>query len=636
MTGPAPPTAAAGLPAGDDAGAISAVTGRFTDATTESAFRLHVWPEWTSRLRVVAVLASGLVLGFGYTDYLTLGPGWPLYACWASRLAVFLGAIALARMSVGAPRFRFLDAATFALLLTFGLSLFIVVGLQDKGITAEMSGTVLMVLGYYLFIPTRFEVQLAGALFVTLGFLLVVATLLSPTSLDLTTAGIELLICNVLGAFTALRTHVLHRREFISQRQVLQRARFEEMIARLSTRFITLPAESVESAIEAALAEVGEFTGVDRTYVFEFDLEQRQVSCLHEWCRAGHAPAMRGLQRVAYDRYAWAMSELLEGRPLVVSTLAELPPHATTERAEIERNGARSFLVLPLVYGKQVLGAIGFHAIRAEMHWSEERAAALRMVGEMIIGLLVRKRTGEALMRQTHTLEASVGALEKSNAELQRFAYVASHDLQEPLRSISSYSTLIARRYAGQLDEQANQYIGYLTAAAARMHELITNLLDYSRLDAQSRPFAPCALGSIAASAVENLQASIEQAGASVTIAPLPEVRGDPTQLLQLFQNLIGNALKFHDGRQPIVRVFAERRGSHWVFAVADNGIGIEPRHAQKIFTAFTRLHTADQYPGTGIGLAACRRIVDRHRGRIWVEPNVPHGSIFRFTLSAS
>ena len=612
---------------------VSPFTGRLMDARREATFRRHAWGEWASRLRVVALVAAVVLLGFGYTDYLTLGFGPALYACWASRLAVLAGAILVAWLCGPVPRVGALDAATFALMIVFGLSLFVVVGLQAKGIMEEMPGALLMVLGYYLFVPTRFESQLAAALFVSGGFLLVSGMLLAPAPVEWITAAIELLICNLLGAFTALRTHALHRREFVSQRRVRRRARFEEMIARLSTRFIRLPAEALDQAIDEALAQVGEFSGVDRAYVFEFDVQRERISCTHEWCRDGVAPALRALQEVPFDAYAWGMSELLSGRAISAGRLDELPAAAAQERATAAGYGVRSLLVLPLVYGQQVLGAIGFHAVRAELRWDEERIAALRMVGEMIMGVVVQQRTSQALLRQTHTLEASVAALEQSNAELQRFAYVASHDLQEPLRSISSFSSLLARRYAGKLDEKADEYIAYLTSAADRMHILITDLLEYSRLDARAQAFEHCDPAAIAQQALENLHASVESADATVSIAPLPGVRGDATQLLQLFQNLIGNALKFHDGRRPVVNVFAERCNGRWVFSVADNGIGIDPKHAQRVFTIFTRLHPSDRYPGTGIGLAACRRIVERHGGRIWVEPNVPHGSIFRFTL---
>jgi signal transduction histidine kinase len=634
MTGPAPEPGEQplfGAPAA--ASRVSPVTGRFANPRLEAAFRRHAWPEWSSRVRIVCLLAAGLILTFGYTDYLALGPGPPLYLCWGLRLVVLAAAIGVARLTRGARRVRRLDRAVFGFLLLLSATVLVVTGLQLLGIQLEAPGMILMILGFYLFVPARFEIQLASATFASAGFLIIATNVLQPTTIEVATVALEVLFCNVLGGFTALRTQVLQRREYVVLRQVQRRSRFEEMMARLSTRFITLPAEAVDQAIDTALAEIGDFTEVDRTYVFEFDTEQKVLSCSHEWCRAGVPSALRQLQQVPYDAYSWAMTELLAGRPVAASSLAELPPEAAAERAEARRQGAKSLLVLPLIYGRQVLGAIGFHAVREEMQLDEERVASLRMVGEMILGVLIHRRTSAELARQRRSLEASVAALEKSNTELQQFAYVASHDLQEPLRSISSFSSLLAARCAGREDARAEEYVHYLKAAAARMHALITNLLDYSRLDASAKAFVTCDPAEIVDSAVQNLRASIDEIGATVTVAPLPPVQGDPSQLLQLFQNLIGNALKFQAGGAPEVTISAERCEGHWLFSVADNGIGIEPRHAQRIFQVFTRLHAQDQYPGTGIGLAVCRRIVDRHRGRIWVEPNRPHGSVFLFTL---
>jgi len=227
--------------------------------------------------------------------------------------------------------------------------------------------------------------------------------------------------------------------------------------------------------------------------------------------------------------------------------------------------------------------------------------------------------------------------LERSNADLQQFAYVASHDLQEPLRTITSYLTLLQRRYQGKLGADADEFIGFATDGAQRMSALIKAVLAYSRVGTHGAAFGPTDCGALVAAAVANLEARIVESGAQVVYDALPAVHGDAAQLGQLFQNLIGNALKFtRPDTPPVVRVEAERQGERWLVRVTDNGIGIAPAHTARIFQMFGRLHTRTEYEGTGIGLAVCQRIVERHGGRIWVESQPGQGAAFLFTLPAS
>jgi len=232
-------------------------------------------------------------------------------------------------------------------------------------------------------------------------------------------------------------------------------------------------------------------------------------------------------------------------------------------------------------------------------------------------------------------LRATTTELSRSNAQLEQFAYVASHDLQEPLRAVSGYIQLLRQRYAEKLDEKASQYITGAVDGAARMQRLITDLLAFSRVGTRERIMEWTDMSTVLASALENLKVSIQEAGAKIIIDPLPKLRVDPMQMAQVFQNLIGNAVKFRSKRTPEIHVDARRRPGEWLFRIKDNGIGINQQYAERIFMIFQRLHTRRKYPGTGIGLAICKKIVEQHGGKIWVESSSDKGSTFYFTIPA-
>ena len=260
-----------------------------------------------------------------------------------------------------------------------------------------------------------------------------------------------------------------------------------------------------------------------------------------------------------------------------------------------------------------------------------EKNELLRRQRELLaLRLDERYKAEEALARQATELE-------RSNAELEQFAYIASHDLQQPLQVLSGYLELLIDRHGPTLTDDARQLLERASASAAHMDRLIRDLLAYSRVGtASDSNFEPTSTAAALDQALDNLGAAITESGGKVEVgAELPVVWGDDMLLCQLFQNLIGNALKFHGPAKPVVRVHSERRDEEWLFAVADNGMGIEPTNAERIFAMFERLQPSDDFPGTGIGLAICRKIVERHGGRIWVESEVGRGSTFFFTLPA-
>jgi PAS domain S-box-containing protein len=258
-----------------------------------------------------------------------------------------------------------------------------------------------------------------------------------------------------------------------------------------------------------------------------------------------------------------------------------------------------------------------------------------RLVTSIIRDVSERRRVEQQLRQTAAALEHQTVELMRSNAELQQFAYVASHDLQEPLRMVASYTQLLARRYEGKLDQDADEFIAFAVDGAKRMQALINDLLAYSRVGTQGRDFTPTDLNETVDRVIADLTAAIDDTGATVHREHLPTVPGDPVQLDQLFQNLISNAIKFRGSETPRVDVTAERQGREWRVSVRDNGIGIAPEFADRIFIIFQRLHTRDEYPGTGIGLAICKKIVERHGGQIWLESEPGTGATLTFTLPA-
>jgi len=235
--------------------------------------------------------------------------------------------------------------------------------------------------------------------------------------------------------------------------------------------------------------------------------------------------------------------------------------------------------------------------------------------------------------RVEETLEQQMAELQRANEGLRQFVLVASHDLQEPLRTVASYVQLLADRYQGKLDADADEFIGYAVEGITRMQRLIESLRRYSLVETQRQQFTTVNCEALLRHTLDTLRALIEENGATVTHGTLPTVQGDAVQLGQVWQNLISNAVKFSGTESPRVHISLRQEGIQWVFSVQDNGIGIEPQYAERIFGAFQRLHTGKQSPGIGLGLAICKKIVERHGGRIWVESKPGQGSTFFFTL---
>jgi light-regulated signal transduction histidine kinase (bacteriophytochrome) len=295
-------------------------------------------------------------------------------------------------------------------------------------------------------------------------------------------------------------------------------------------------------------------------------------------------------------------------------------------------------IVAPLIVDEKVLGAMCLDRMRVP--FTQEDLGLAETFATYASTALKNAQAHNNLhqevqqrRRMERKLKQTMVELKRSNDELQQFAYVASHDLQEPLRMVASYVQLLSKRYRGKLDKDADEFINFAVDGATRMQGLINDLLAYSRVGTRGRPFERIDLKEVYDRAVANLQAAIVETRAHVDHGPLPTLMIDKVQFTQLFQNLIGNAIKFHNQEPPQVHVAAEQRNGEWILSVQDNGIGIDQEYAERIFMIFQRLHNRSEYKGTGIGLAICKKIVERHGGRIWVESRPGEGATFYFTV---
>jgi PAS domain S-box-containing protein len=320
---------------------------------------------------------------------------------------------------------------------------------------------------------------------------------------------------------------------------------------------------------------------------------------------------------------------LASGEPIWIR---DVVVDANFPRASVAlQEGLHGAFGFPIRSANGVSGVIEFFSGRVEAP-DDDLVQMFSAIGSQIGQFIEKKRVEQALADKA--LE-----LERSNQELEQFAYVASHDLQEPLRMIASYTQLLARRYSDKLDADGHEFVHYAVDGAARMQALINDLLAYSRVGSRGKAFVPVDCAEVLRRALKNLEVATQESQARIQFDSLPVVQGEATQLTQLFQNLVGNAIKFRGADPPVIQISVghedEAATGFWHFAVRDQGIGIEPQHFERIFVIFQRLHSREEYSGTGIGLAVCKKIVERHGGRIWVESKLGAGTTFHFTLAA-
>jgi PAS domain S-box-containing protein len=387
---------------------------------------------------------------------------------------------------------------------------------------------------------------------------------------------------------------------------------------------------SVQQFLERGLEEAIHLTESAVGYIYHYNEKTGQFT-LNNWSREAKNQCGIHEQSTEYklDTTGVWGEVVRQRKPIIVNDFSS-PNPLLKGRPEGHIN-LRNFLTIPLAVGDSIVAVVG--VANKKQDYTQSDVMQLQLLMNSVWGkveLIAAEQQREHLLVE---LERKNQELLRSNKDLDDFAHIASHDLQEPLRMVSSYTQLLSRRYGSQLDADARDFIGYAVDGAARMQELIKSLLSYSRTGREATKPETVDCNEVVNDVRQNLKIAIEESGAEIVCDPLPGIRTHRIQLLQLVQNLVGNAIKFRGTEPPRIRICAEPEGEYWHFSVKDNGIGIDPEHFDRIFVVFQRLHHREQYAGTGIGLAICRKIVERLGGRIWVKSEVGTGSTFHFTI---
>ncbi|MCL4799639.1 MAG: PAS-domain containing protein [Burkholderiales bacterium] len=423
-----------------------------------------------------------------------------------------------------------------------------------------------------------------------------------------------------------------------AERALQARIDLESLILAISTRMINLPADGLEAAVRNALRQVGEFLGVDRGYVNLLDETRTLFSTPYQWHAPGVAPAVHRQQPQPVARFAYGWNRLLRGEVLYVPCTGDLPRREAVYRAALEEAGIASMLIVPLVERGEAIGAVGFERLDAGGGWGEEVLVLMKVVADILVNAIERDRAHGQVRRLNEELEQRVrertAQLEATNAELESFSYSVSHDLRAPLRHIEGYSRILEQEHAAGLDAQGRRFLARVRSAVERMGLLIDDLLALSRVTRADMRVEAVDLSALAAAIAQELFATAPERRHEWTIEPGLRANADRRLIMIVLQNLLGNAWKY-TRNAPVSQVRfgqAEREGGR-AFFIRDNGAGFDPDYAGKLFKPFQRLHGADEFEGTGIGLATVHRIVARHDGVVWAEGRPGEGATFWFRL---
>jgi signal transduction histidine kinase len=398
----------------------------------------------------------------------------------------------------------------------------------------------------------------------------------------------------------------------------------DRVVAQLAVHFMGVDRDGVDDAVELGLERIGKALGARGGTVVVLDEKRGTIARSHEWNeRSGHVPktCRRGQQ---IECLLWLRERLARGEGIEISGLGGLPDEAAAERRALSRRGIGSGLMLPLTIDGRSVGFLAF-AGRDESCWSDDEVALVELAAEMFSRMFERCRIEELRWTRVHELE-------RTSAALEEFAYHAAHDLKAPLTAIAGYLDLLRRSHGDKLDDAARDLIERADRSAGRLNGLIDALLVYSSLGIDELRLGVTDCQSLLGAICEDLETMMRDRDATIVADPLPKVVADPPQLRRVFENLLVNALKF-GGTAPRVKLAAEETEEGYVFTVADRGPGIDPNDHGRIFEPFERLASIDPQPGSGLGLSICKKIIEQHGGRIWVDSHIGKGAAFRFVL---
>ncbi len=421
------------------------------------------------------------------------------------------------------------------------------------------------------------------------------------------------------------------------EEQALQyREALEQVIVELSAQFMACGSSLAEVRINYALRRIGEFEEVDRAYVFLFSADQETMDNTHEWCAPGISPERDNLQNLPTSLFPWWVERLNRFETLHIPVVAALPPAADAERTLLQAQAIQSVLVLPLRYGDTLLGFIGFDSVRGAKRWHDDAQALLRVVGEMVVNALVRQHSEREIAQLHQNLEWRLQKMHAANRELEAFSYSVSHDLQAPVRRLTGFSQALLEDYHERLDTTGRDYLTFIHDSTLQLTTLIDALLGLSRISRSELRWEDVDISALAQEVLADLARREDGRTVQTTVAPGLTVFGDQSLLRVALENLLNNAWKFtRTTEQARIDVGSVREGERLVYFVRDNGAGFDMTYADRLFGAFQRLHSTEEFDGTGIGLATVQRILHRHGGRIWADGAIGAGATFFFTLAA-